>query len=290
MNLQKIVSKENKAKKRILWLTDIHLNFISQSDKEKFIDLITDQNPDIILLGGDISDTQGLVYDLKLLEKRLKKPIYFVLGNHDFYHSSFNRVHEVITNLAKQSPYLIWLTDSSIIELNQETALIGHDSWADGRNGDYFNSTLMLNDYFFIKELTDLYLDERLKVLNKFGATAAMHFEKQLPIACKSYQQIILLTHVPPFREATWHRGRISDEEALPHFSCKAVGDVLIQVMKDHPECNLTVLCGHTHSSGVSQILPNLLTFTGYSKYRKPQIQKIFQIEQSKGAQFLKIL
>lgn len=40
--------------------------------------------------------------------------------------------------------------------------------------------------------------------------------------------------HVPPFREASWHQGRISDDDWLPHFTCKAVGDVLREAMVAH--------------------------------------------------------
>ena len=86
-----------------------------------------------------------------------------------------------------------------------------------------------------------------------------------------------LLTHVPPFREAAVYRGRPSDEDWAPHFSCKAMGDLLIEVMADHPTRKLTVLCGHTHGGGESKILPNLLVLTGQAKYRHPAIQRIFE-------------
>lgn len=76
-----------------------------------------------------------------------------------------------------------------------------------------------------------------------------------------------------------WHEGQISDDNSLPHFSCKAVGDVLRAVMQAYPESNLTVLGGHTHSSGVARILPNLTAFTGEAEYTKPIIQQVFDIE-----------
>jgi len=71
--------------------------------------------------------------------------------------------------------------------------------------------------------------------------------------------------HVPPFRNACWHEGKISDDEYLPHFACKAVGDVLVDVMKKYPEGKLTVLCGHTYSKGVANILPNLYELAAHS-------------------------
>jgi predicted MPP superfamily phosphohydrolase len=241
--------------------------------------MIRNQKPDILLLGGDTSDSRYLVAHLQLIETELKVPTYFVLGNHDFYHGSISQIQKNVMQLTRQSVYLAWLTSMDIVELTPSTALIGHDSWADGRYGDYYRSSLMLNDYFLIKELTNLNQDDRLRMLHRFGDAAANHFKKLLPLACQSYREILLLTHVPPFREACWHEGHLSDDEGLPHFSCKAVGEVLLEVMQAHPACNLTVLCGHTHSSGIARILPNLMVFTGEAEYGKPQVQRVFEIE-----------
>jgi len=69
---------------------------------------------------------------------------------------------------------------------------------------------------------------------------------------------VIVLTHVLPFKESCWHEGEITADDWLPHFSCKAVGDVLIEFMAGAPDKQLTVLCDHTQSSGSCQVLPNL--------------------------------
>lgn len=85
----------------------------------------------------------------------------------------------------------------------------------------------------------------------------------RLPQALSEFQHVIFATHVPPFREACWHRGKISDDDWLPHFTCKAVGDVLLEIMKENPDRKLIVLCGHTHGAGEAQQLPNLKVLTG---------------------------
>ena len=89
---------------------------------------------------------------------------------------------------------------------------------------------------------------------------------------------MIALTHVPPFREACWHRGRISDDDWLPHFACRVVGEVLREAMAAHPECEMTVLCGHTHSAGEAQILPNLRVLTGGAEYGRPEVQRVLTV------------
>src|SRR5262249_16013961 len=85
--------------------------------------------------------------------------------------------------------------------------------------------------------------------------------------------------HVPPFRESCWHEGRITTDTWLPHFTCKAVGDVLGDIMRAHPQQHATVLCGHTHGRGEARIMDNLLVLTGGATYGKPEVQRILNGE-----------
>ena len=63
----------------------------------------------------------------------------------------------------------------------------------------------------------------------------------------------------------------------LPHFSCQAVGDVLLELAADYPKVDFTVLCGHTHGGGMVHIKDNLLVLTGRAEYGQPAIQKLFE-------------
>jgi hypothetical protein len=49
--------------------------------------------------------------------------------------------------------------------------------------------------------------------------------------------------------------------------------------MSAHPSKQMTVLCGHTHSAGVAQILPNLEVKAGAAIYGKPSVQEMLFIE-----------
>lgn len=162
-----------------------------------------------------------------------------------------------------------------VVALTEKTALIGHDGWADGRLGAGAVSPVMLNDYLQIAELSGIGRAERFRRLGALGDEAAAHFRKWLPKALATHERVILLTHVPPFREACWHEGRISDDDYLPHFASLAAGEVLREIMASHPERHLTVLCGHTHSPGICQPLPNLVVKTGGARYGEPRLQEV---------------
>jgi hypothetical protein len=91
-------------------------------------------------------------------------------------------------------------------------------------------------------------------------------------------KKIIVLTHVPPFKEVCLHLGKVSDDDWLPYFGSKIVGDVLIKIASEHTHIDFLVFCGHTHSKGVYQPLSNLMIEAGAAEYCRPEIQKIIFI------------
>jgi 3',5'-cyclic-AMP phosphodiesterase len=260
--------------KRLVWATDIHLNFISPTGIEEFCRRIIAAEPDVVLVGGDIGEAPDVAAYLQILETWLARPIYFVLGNHDFYRGSIAHVRSEIAGLTRRSEWLRYLSCSGVVELTEYTCLIGHDGWGDGRIGDYAGSRVLLNDYLLIEELAGLDQATRLRKLKALGDEAAEYLRKLLPEALTRFHRVLVLVHVPPFKEACWHEGRISDDDWLPHFTCRAVGEVLRSAMQAQPERQMLVLCGHTHGAGVAQILPNLEVRTGGAEYGSPGLQE----------------
>lgn len=287
--------------KKIIWLSDIHLNFPTSRRVIQFIETIKKSSSDAIWISGDIAQADTIIDFLSNMKSRFKQTIYFVLGNHDYYLGSFNEVRSNIQKISGESRGLCWLNDSGVVEVTPEVGLVGHDSWADGRLGDYESSELLLNDYILIKDFNPLVKEElcekqsypagiknilslftstqakqsRLSTMQSLANEAVQHIEEHLPTALEKYQQVYFLTHVPPFKEACLHMGKISDDNGLPHFSCKAVGDTLVRIMKQYPDRHLIVLCGHTHSRTKVQILENLTVIAAHAEYGNPKIQNI---------------
>lgn len=264
-------------KMKAIWLNDIHLEFLGNPEIESFVRSLADYKADGVLIAGDIAQAHTVSTYLSRLQHALAVPIYFVLGNHDFYHGSIAGVRSAITDLVHQSSNLHWLSESGAVLLTTTMCLVGHDGWGDGRLGDFEHSHVQLNDFRLIAELAGLCRAGLLQRLTQLGDEAAEHFKSVLPDALQSAEHVVVLTHVPPFKEASWFDGRYCDPDWLPFFSCKAVGDVLAEAMRNHPDKRMTVLCGHTHGGGRSEILPNLVTFTGPAEYGRPAIQKVFE-------------
>src|SRR3954447_26963985 len=115
---------------KLAWITDVHLNFVKPDYRQLFYSTLKAAQPDGLLLGGDIAEAPTLLQFLHEMDSALNLPLYFVLGNHDFYHSSIEDVRTRIREI--EMPRLHWLTDSSVQWLTEKTALIGDDGWADG--------------------------------------------------------------------------------------------------------------------------------------------------------------
>jgi 3',5'-cyclic AMP phosphodiesterase CpdA len=259
--------------KRLAWATDIHLNFLSPEGLERFCRSIVQAEPEALLLTGDIGEAASVERYLRALARRLERPIYFVLGNHDFYGGSIAEVRKRMAALTGEIEGLCWLTQAGVVELTPETGLLGHDSWADGRLGMGLRSPVILNDHLLVSELAWLDPAERFARLAALGDEAAAHFRELLPAALERYPRLLLLTHVPPYRESCLYESRVSGDDYLPHFTCKAVGDVLREAMAARPDRHLTVLCGHTHGAADVEILPNLRVITGGAHYGSPALQ-----------------
>jgi Icc protein len=265
---------------RLAWLTDLHLNFLPYAQADEFLTRVETLEPDAVLITGDISEARDLRGVLQHIEERLERTVYFVLGNHDFYHGSIREVRELAARVsagaANRLSYLTALSEP--VTLTPTVALVGHDGWADARLGDYERSLVMMNDYRLIAELAAHGKRDRWPILQALGDEAAEHVRTVLPKALERFPHVLLATHVPPLREACWHEGRLSDDEWAPHFTCKAMGEAILAIMRDFPERRLTVFCGHTHSPGQCRPLPNVEILTGGAKYGLPAVQRVLEL------------
>jgi 3',5'-cyclic AMP phosphodiesterase CpdA len=257
---------------RLAWVTDIHLDFIDADQTDRFFAEIAETGADGVLVGGDIAQAASVQRLLRGMSRRVEKPIWFVLGNHDFYGGSIAGVREGAIELSRGGR-IVWLGAASLVELSPRAALVGHDGWGDARLGNAAGTPVLLNDFYAIAELAGADRPDLTVRLRRLGDEAAAHMERVLPEALERYGHVLVLTHVPPFREACWHRGRLSDDDWLPYFTCKAVGDVLISEATRRPDRQITVLCGHTHSGGECHPLPNLRAHTGAAEYGLPTVQ-----------------
>jgi predicted phosphohydrolase len=264
---------------QLAWMTDLHLDFPDPADRLRFYEDLATCRADALLLGGDTGEAPTFAQYLEEIARQVEIPVYFVLGNHDYYHGSIAEVRAAAEALQHLNPRLVCLSATGVIELTPATGLVGHGGWGDGTLGDFATSTVRLNDYELIQDLAG-YSPEILRhKLRRLGEDAAAHLRFSLPEALARYEHVVVLMHVPPFAEACWYQGHTGDDNWLPHFTCGLAGEVLRAMAQTHPHRHITVLCGHTHHPGEAQILPNLSVLTAGAEYGQPRIDRILDVE-----------
>ena len=267
---------------RLAWTTDPHLNHVPVHEWERWNDAIASLGANGVVITGDISEGDDVVFQLHRIAQSFAVPIYFVLGNHDFYQSSIGATRQNVIAACREDKLLHYLTDCSPIELDKHVFLVGDDGWGDAMEGDYEGSPIRLNDFQLIEDFRNSDPELWKQQLQDTGAESAQRLKSKLDAIPDDAQEILVATHVPPFRESCWYEGRTTDDNWAPFFVCGHVGRVLRRASESQPNTRFTVLCGHTHNDGVATMAPNLVVHTGAAKYGQPGLESTISIEAGK--------
>lgn len=264
------------------WITDPHLPRASPEARRRFLAAVAAHGADGWVVTGDVGHAGSLEDDLlELADAAGARPVWFVLGNHDFYGGSVDEVRARVERLSAGHPTLRWLPATGLVRLDPSTVLLGHDGWADARLGDWQTTPLALNDFRLIagfgegrdarvnrmRELADSAAGYVVRLLYRLVGEPAREAGIPLP------ERVIVATHVPPFPAAATLRRGPAPPPFLPYFASRIMGDVLLAAAAQAPEVDFQVLCGHTHGAGDVRVRPNLRVVTGEAEYGAPVVQ-----------------
>jgi len=272
---------------KIVMCSDLHINFIRQKDDwekrdeqyiKHFCSKIIAENPLCIVITGDTSEYPTLDLDLKLIQKYTNNiPIYFILGNHDFYHGSIAKTKQKARDITLLSNNkIVWLEENGIIKLTDKSCLIGADGFYDVYAGLAEYSTLNMSDFHLIEDFRFKHHLNRISLCRQLAQQSADIIERMVEEAVKTYETVYIATHVSPFVEsALGPDGRQSNSTWIPFFSNLTLGDKLIELAEKNRELTLYVLAGHSHFPIKTQILENLHVNIGKAEYTELHYQTI---------------
>lgn len=279
-------------------ITDIHLDHLFPRDPkltkeqimkhhvsfvEEFITKLTNEKEiKNFFLTGDISSGELIGSHLKMLaEGFLKKGkrLFFILGNHDYYGSSFASVEQEVKNLSIEKKYkntLFYVNSKSWFDRSEQILIAGSNGWYDGEYSPFTNNSVEMNDYYLIKELKESRLTSRDKLFLKnkdIAKNYVTNLVQDIEFGILGYnpKNIVVLTHVPVFMELSTYKGKMSDDIWMPCFSSKFMGDALLNLANKYQEIKFHVFCGHSHGEAKYSPRPNLVCRTGKSVYGSPE-------------------
>jgi len=264
---------------KLLWLTDLHLDRTDEKQRTSFCKKLCGNSADAVVITGDISDARHLPGHLRELGQACSpRPVYFVLGNHDFYGSSFDDVDQSVASVCKDQANLRHLGQGEIIRLGAHDALVGHRGWADGRAGWGSRSPVWNPDHSSINDFRSLSRRTLWRRVEELGKASGKYLREVLPYALRCYEHVWLATHVPPFTAAASFNGKLCGGHHLPHYTNLSAGCAINGISKYFPKSRTTILCGHTHSPAAVKVGGNIEVLVGRVSPGSPDIQRIFSL------------
>lgn len=272
--------------KNFAWTTDTHLNFLEKHVMQDVFRQFANLSVDGYIITGDISEAPLLVDHLKAFEATVRRPVYFVLGNHDIWNSGFAVVHDSMRELMSKNSNLVWLPAVEYVKLTDKTAIAGQDGWYDGGHGNWKTSQIRMNDWWKISEFnsyTSAYSCDMRGVMSycsKLALECARNAKSSLANAFSEVNTCLFATHIPPWLEVSSYRGQPTDLQAQPFYISKHMGDHLEEaVINLSSDKNLRVFAGHTHFTGDARIGNKIHARVGHAQYGMPTLVDILQVE-----------
>ena len=143
----------------------------STAPNRRFCDLVTQR------IVKRLAEGHGQAYSFDELAQIA--PIYFVLGNHDYYRSSIAAVRGAVERLPTE---MTWLPACGPLKITPRTTILGVDGWGDARCGD-LTSKVQLSDWMLID---DFKRGNRIETLQRLGANEARRLREHLAAAPES--------------------------------------------------------------------------------------------------------
>ncbi len=97
--IYKIESEKMNNPVKIALITDLHSNWYGKN-QSTLIRAVEEQNPDIVLLGGDIFDDKKIYDNAEKTVQALANnyPCYYVTGNHEYWSYDIETIFEILTS------------------------------------------------------------------------------------------------------------------------------------------------------------------------------------------------
>lgn len=277
---------------RLAWLSDLHLDTLGNSTTgdarppvEKLMEFAkslraAEEDHDGLVFTGDVADGHETEDYFAILGGSFRKPFYFVLGNHDYYGGSLALGKARVRRHIAKYEHLHWLTEMEVVGLDDDTCILGHDGMYDGRMGLGRETKMFVADFqsYGISDFFDAISIGRNPLFDRIQteaqkSTDAIEERLMQAIRC-DFKRILIVTHVPPFHEASYFRGRRSPDHSAPWYGNDCLGEMLLSVCRRYPEREFLVLCGHSHARRDWYALDNLFVRCGKAKIgRVPTIQ-----------------
>lgn len=245
--------------KRYIWLSDTHINMsVLPFLKRRFISRLNSVDSDGLIITGDISNGMMLESHLRYLATHYDRPIYFVLGNHDYYWRHRDSVESDVKRLCRLHTNLRWLSnEEDAISLGNGIALVGDEGWYDVAAGDPNLTKWCIDRLINLDYLPLANYAQQASAWKERAYLSAKKLVSKLGSALENNDTVYVATHFPPWVEATRSNWQLSQDYWLPYNTNVVLGQEIEKLMKNH-DGKVVVLSGHTHLACELSVTKNI--------------------------------
>lgn len=271
---------------RICFSADLHCGGLTRS--ESIIKMVADippNNPDIIVLGGDIAESVGGPANFRKCLKMFRKvmpdiPIGIVLGNHDLWakkgmpHNSYDLWTKILKSMAIDQR-CIWLEDENFVSGGK--AVVGSYLHYDYSAKDTVGPCSGFTDDYYRLHKGDCNADAHylhgLPDDKTFASSVGEAFRKRLQQAQDDPQitDIAVVSHMPSLEEMVTRKPQdFRWSSGTPYFGNLSHQDLIKSCSKVR-----IVLGGHSHCEQSADVkrgnLPDIKAFNIGADYGEPK-------------------
>jgi Icc-related predicted phosphoesterase len=237
---------------KIRYLSDLHFEFLTNS-AEDYADIGKDVS--VVIIAGDIDSSECNYQNLKELSRLISpKPLLYVSGNHDYYHSSKPKVNSKLSKLSNEIDNFYFL-NRDVLKI-KDVVFIGCTGWQSFPEYDdimYY----MMNDFRLIKNHNnDVYL---------YGQDDLCFLKNKLEKFIN--EKTVVITHVIPTPNAiNWHTPEVNTKYKYIHAYYNEWDDLIKEFSPN------VWICGHCHDSFDkkvynTRIVRNALGYLNYKRW-----------------------
>lgn len=268
---------KSKTAMKLLWASDIHLDRAGGEWKERFFERLAAPGHDGVVITGDIGRANSVVEHLGEIARATRKPIFFTLGNHDFFGGAIKSVESAVDAACCKFANLHHLGKGEIIQLGDSSALVGHRGWSNGGAGSRYRFSVPNPDRNAIEDFRGLSNNAYFSRVQNLGTESADYVRDILPAALGRYRRVVFLTHFPPHTDAVRFNGQPCGWNRMSHFANFAMGGAL-GIAKNYPERRITVLAGHSHCAATVRVAPGIEIKVAGARPGKPEVPGVIDV------------
>lgn len=233
---------------RFYLMSDIHMDHIDDFSKEVGY-LIPHYNREIpILLTGDVSIARDFRRHISEFAEIFTGPIYIVLGNHDYWGSSYIQMNAFVRDISVKNIH--FCADQSY-QIVDRTAIVMSNNWYSAKDADVYDRFTTMNDWNHVHDFARYGITGDIR--DAIGAArmiAQRNADGVRPVfskVCKRIEagevdRVVVMCHFPPFQEMM-----SQFDSHTPYYYDHYMGEEVSWYANAYSDIPFTVVSGHTH-------------------------------------------